>query len=64
MTAGLLPLAFLTLLFVLGNFVLLFASLRTSWLAREDGVQSPISWTLGFAFPFATLLIIRGILLS
>jgi hypothetical protein len=63
-SSSLMPLAFLTLVFVLANFVLLFASLRTSWLARSEAARSPISWALGFVFPFAVLIVVRGIILQ
>jgi hypothetical protein len=62
-SSGLMPLAFLTLIFLSINFVLLLGSLRTSWLARSEESSSPMSWTLGFAFPFVMLIVVRGIVL-
>ena len=59
--SGLMTVAMLCLLFILGNFVLLLASLRTSWLAQSEATNSPLHWILGFAFPFATLMALRGI---
>jgi hypothetical protein len=59
--SGLMTMAMLCLLFILGNFVLLLASLRTSWLAQSEATNSPLHWVLGFAFPFATLMALRGI---
>jgi hypothetical protein len=59
--SGLMTMAMLCLLFILGNFVLLLASLRTSWLAQSEDTNSPLHWILGFAFPFATLMALRGI---
>ena len=59
--SGLMTMAMLCLLFILGNFVLLLASLRTSWLAQSEAANSPLHWILGFAFPFATLMALRGI---
>jgi hypothetical protein len=59
--SGLMTVAMLCLLFILGNFVLLLASLRTSWLAQSEDTNSPLHWILGFAFPFATLMALRGI---
>jgi hypothetical protein len=58
---GLMTMAMLCLLFILGNFVLLLASLRTSWLAQSEATNSPLHWILGFSFPFATLMALRGI---
>ncbi len=54
--SGLMTIAMLCLLFILGNFVLLLASLRTSGLAQSEATNSPLHWVLGFAFPFATLM--------
>jgi hypothetical protein len=62
--SGLVPLALLSLVFLCLNFVLLLASLRSSWLARTEVTSSPIAWTLGFAFPFVTLILMRGIVLN
>ncbi len=59
--SGLMTMGMLCLLFILGNFVLLLASLRTSWLAQSEDTNSPLHWILGFAFPFATLVALRGI---
>jgi hypothetical protein len=59
--SGLMTMAMLCLLFILGNFVLLLVSLRTSWLAQSEATNSPLHWILGFAFPFATLMALRGI---
>jgi hypothetical protein len=59
--SGLMTMAMLCLLFILGNFVLLLASLRTSWLAQSEDPSSPLHWILGFSFPFATLMALRGI---
>jgi hypothetical protein len=54
--SGLMTIAMLCLLFILGNFVLLLASLRTSGLAQSEATNAPLHWVLGFAFPFATLM--------
>jgi hypothetical protein len=59
--SSLMTMAMLCLLFILGNFVMLLASLRTSWLAQSEATNSPLHWILGFAFPFATLMALRGI---
>jgi hypothetical protein len=58
--AGLGSMAFLVLLFLVADLVLLYSCLRTTYLAREELPRFSATWALGFALPFALLIVFRS----
>ena len=53
--------ALFALLFVLANLVLLFAALRTAWLARSEEAVSLSQWLFGFFLPLLLLYLLRAV---
>jgi hypothetical protein len=53
--------ALFAFVFVLANLVLLFATLRTTWLARQEEGLSLTEWLFGFFLPLLLLYLLRAV---